>query len=209
MVVQCFFIFFSSLNAGIMHFIIQGHDLDLCVKAGLLAAQHSLQSHSAVPVSIMPESFTAEKVDEWARFSAADVGNVVWCFLFGYLSKRVFIRHLHLIWAQSALYKNSEVSKIYTRPRAQWTLLITGTHHSASFTSPSKKCGERHKSSFQQLKPDHALFVCPLWVASCYHQEAFTVEVIFVVDTCMFVMCRRVWCFYDLLCFQLLPNEFP
>ena len=155
-----FFIFFSSLNAGIMHFIIQGHDLDLCVKAGLLAAQHSLQSHSAVPVSITPESFTAEKVDEWARFSAADVGNVAWCFLFGYLSKRVFIRHLHLIWAQSALYKNSEVSKIYTRHRAQWTLLITGTHHSTSFAplptcTPSKtlnaeKCGECHESSFQQ-----------------------------------------------------------
>lgn len=60
-----------------MHFIIQGHDLDLCVKAGLLAAQHSLQSHSAVPASITPESFTAEKVYEWAQFTATDVGNVV------------------------------------------------------------------------------------------------------------------------------------
>ena len=80
-------------------------------------------------------------------------------FLFGYLSKRVFIRHLHLTRAWSALYKNNEVSKIYTRPRAQWTLLITGTHHSTSFASlptctPSKtlnteKCGECHESSFQ------------------------------------------------------------
>ena len=68
---------FFSLNAAMIHFIIQGHDLDLCVKAGLLAAQHSLQSHSAVPASITPASLSAEKVDEWARFTATHVGTIV------------------------------------------------------------------------------------------------------------------------------------
>ncbi|KAK7091812.1 hypothetical protein V1264_009448 [Littorina saxatilis] len=63
----------DCLNAGMMHFIIQGHNLDLSIKAGLMAAQHSLQSHSAVPASITPEGFTAEKVEEWARFKATDL----------------------------------------------------------------------------------------------------------------------------------------
>ncbi|XP_076437784.1 LOW QUALITY PROTEIN: uncharacterized protein LOC143276974 [Babylonia areolata] len=63
----------DCLNAAMMHFIVQGHDLDLCVKAGLLAAFHSLQSHNAVPASIIPSDFSAEKVEEWANFRATEM----------------------------------------------------------------------------------------------------------------------------------------
>nr|KAG5686679.1 hypothetical protein BaRGS_025998 [Batillaria attramentaria] len=67
----------DCLNAAMMHFIIQGHDLDLSVKAGLLAAQHSLQADSAVPASITPEMFTVERVLDWARFEATDLSHVL------------------------------------------------------------------------------------------------------------------------------------
>ncbi|XP_041361196.1 pseudouridine-metabolizing bifunctional protein C1861.05-like [Gigantopelta aegis] len=51
----------DCLAAAMIYNIIQGHDLDLCVRAGLLAAQHSLQSHHAVPASIIQSREMSEK----------------------------------------------------------------------------------------------------------------------------------------------------
>lgn len=56
-----------------IHFIIQGYDLDFCVKAGLMAAQHSLRSYDAVPISINEANFTHENIQQWAHFQAVDI----------------------------------------------------------------------------------------------------------------------------------------
>ncbi|XP_046583894.1 pseudouridine-metabolizing bifunctional protein C1861.05-like [Haliotis rubra] len=52
--------------AGVIDAIVKGHDLDLCIKAGLMAAQYSLQSHHAVPTTILPEAFSSDRVEKWA-----------------------------------------------------------------------------------------------------------------------------------------------
>ncbi|XP_071106358.1 uncharacterized protein [Haliotis cracherodii] len=56
----------DCLAAGVIDAIVKGHDLDLCIKAGLMAAQLSLQSHHAVPNTIRPEAFTTDRVKQWA-----------------------------------------------------------------------------------------------------------------------------------------------
>ncbi|PVD31867.1 hypothetical protein C0Q70_07291 [Pomacea canaliculata] len=63
----------DCLNGTMIHFIIQGYGLDFCVKAGLMAAQHSLRSYDAVPISINEANFTHEKIQQWAHFQAVDI----------------------------------------------------------------------------------------------------------------------------------------
>jgi hypothetical protein len=49
-----------------IHGIVQGHDPDLCVKAGLMAALMSLKSFHAVPPTITPDKLTSDKIRTWA-----------------------------------------------------------------------------------------------------------------------------------------------
>lgn len=56
----------DCLAATMIHGIVQGHDPDLCIKAGLMAAQMSLRSYTPVPASITPERVTLDKVKQWA-----------------------------------------------------------------------------------------------------------------------------------------------
>lgn len=44
-------------------FIIQGFSPDICVKAGILAAQYSLQSQYAISPAVLPENFTPENIE--------------------------------------------------------------------------------------------------------------------------------------------------
>ncbi|OWF38530.1 pseudouridine-metabolizing bifunctional protein C1861.05-like [Mizuhopecten yessoensis] len=66
----------DCLTAGIISGIIQGHDIELCVKTGLLAAQMSLQSFDAVPTTVNPDSLILSKVMAWAPWQPTiqDVG---------------------------------------------------------------------------------------------------------------------------------------
>lgn len=63
----------DSLAATMAFFIIRGHPPDLCVKAGLLAAHLSLQSPDAIPITIDPENFTPENVEDCIQCEAKDI----------------------------------------------------------------------------------------------------------------------------------------
>ncbi|XP_076083091.1 uncharacterized protein LOC143054088 isoform X1 [Mytilus galloprovincialis] len=52
----------ATMISGIVH----GHDPDLCVKAGLMAAQMSLKSYQAVPPNISPKKINLDRVKIWA-----------------------------------------------------------------------------------------------------------------------------------------------
>ena len=67
------FVLSSSLAATMAFFIIRGHPPDLCVKAGLLAAHLSLQSPDAIPITIDPENFTPENVEDCIQCEAKDI----------------------------------------------------------------------------------------------------------------------------------------
>lgn len=56
----------DCLAAAMIHGIVQGHDTDLCVKAGLMAALMSLKSFHAVPPTITPDKLTLDKIRTWA-----------------------------------------------------------------------------------------------------------------------------------------------
>lgn len=67
-----FFLFFS-FAAAMASFVIRGHSPDLCVKAGILAAQYSLQSQDAVAPTVFPENFTPENVDDCILLESRDI----------------------------------------------------------------------------------------------------------------------------------------
>ncbi|VDI34759.1 pseudouridylate synthase / pseudouridine kinase [Mytilus galloprovincialis] len=52
----------ATMISGIVH----GHDPDLCVKAGLMAAQMSLKSYQAVPPNISKKKINLDRVKIWA-----------------------------------------------------------------------------------------------------------------------------------------------
>ena len=54
-------------------FIIQGFSPDICVKAGILAAQYSLQSQDAIAPAVFPENFTPENVEDCIPWKAKDI----------------------------------------------------------------------------------------------------------------------------------------
>lgn len=68
MLLVCF-----SFAAAMASFIIQGYSPDICVKAGILAAQYSLQSRDAVSPSVFPENFTPENVESCIPWDANDI----------------------------------------------------------------------------------------------------------------------------------------
>lgn len=63
----------DSFAAAMASFVIRGHSPDLCVKAGILAAQYSLQSQDAVAPTVFPENFTPENVDDCILLESRDI----------------------------------------------------------------------------------------------------------------------------------------
>lgn len=62
-----------SFAAAMASFIIQGFSPDICVKAGILAAQYSLQSQDAIAPAVFPENFTPENVELCIPWDANDI----------------------------------------------------------------------------------------------------------------------------------------
>ncbi|XP_052089369.1 uncharacterized protein LOC127726068 [Mytilus californianus] len=62
----------ATMISGIVH----GHDPDLCVKAGLMAAQMSLKSYQAVPPNISPKKLNLDRVRIWAPWQPQRVKHV-------------------------------------------------------------------------------------------------------------------------------------
>ena len=62
-----------SFAAAMASFIIQGHSPVICVKAGILAAQYSLQSQDAISPAVFPENFTLENVESCIPWDANDI----------------------------------------------------------------------------------------------------------------------------------------
>jgi len=54
-------------------FIIRGFSPDICVKAGMLAAQYSLQSQDAIAPTVFPENFTPENVEDCIPWEPNDI----------------------------------------------------------------------------------------------------------------------------------------
>ena len=69
------FLFFLSFSfaAAMASFVIQGFAPDICVKAGILAAQYSLQSQDAIAPAVFPENFTPENVEVCIPWDAKDI----------------------------------------------------------------------------------------------------------------------------------------
>lgn len=63
----------DSFAAAMASFIIQGFSPDICVKAGILAAQYSLQSQDAIAPAVFPENFTPENVEDCIPWDAKDI----------------------------------------------------------------------------------------------------------------------------------------
>ncbi|PFX11514.1 Pseudouridine kinase, partial [Stylophora pistillata] len=63
----------DSFAAAMASFIIQGHSPVICVKAGILAAQYSLQSQDAISPAVFPENFTLENVESCIPWDANDI----------------------------------------------------------------------------------------------------------------------------------------
>ncbi|KAL9961537.1 hypothetical protein ACROYT_G030495 [Oculina patagonica] len=63
----------DSFAAAMASFIIQGFSPDICVKAGILAAQYSLQSQDAIAPAVFPENFTPENVELCIPWDANDI----------------------------------------------------------------------------------------------------------------------------------------
>ena len=66
-------LFSFSFAAAMASFIIRGHSPDLCVKAGMLAAQYSLQSQDAIAPAVFPENFTPENVEDCISWEPKDI----------------------------------------------------------------------------------------------------------------------------------------
>lgn len=62
-----------SFAAAMASCIIQGHSPVICVKAGILAAQYSLQSQDAISPAVFPENFTPENVESCIPWDANDI----------------------------------------------------------------------------------------------------------------------------------------
>lgn len=62
-----------SFAAAMASCIIQGHSPVICVKAGILAAQYSLQSQDAISPAVSPENFTPENVESCIPWDANDI----------------------------------------------------------------------------------------------------------------------------------------
>lgn len=63
----------DSFAAAMASFVIRGHPPDLCVKAGLLAAHYSIQSQDAIAITVNPENFTPENVEDCIDCKANDI----------------------------------------------------------------------------------------------------------------------------------------
>ena len=63
----------SSFAAAMTAFIVQGYPPDICVKAGMLGAQYSLESEDAVSSAVFPENFTMENIMDSIPWEAIDV----------------------------------------------------------------------------------------------------------------------------------------
>lgn len=63
----------DSFAAAMASFIIRGLSPDICVKAGMLAAQYSLQSQDAIAPTVFPENFTPENVEDCIPWEPRDV----------------------------------------------------------------------------------------------------------------------------------------
>lgn len=63
----------DSFAAAMASCIIQGHSPVICVKAGILAAQYSLQSQDAISPAVFPENFTPENVESCIPWDANDI----------------------------------------------------------------------------------------------------------------------------------------
>jgi len=63
----------DSFAAAMASFIIRGFSPDICVKAGMLAAQYSLQSQDAIAPTVFPENFTPENVEDCIPWEPNDI----------------------------------------------------------------------------------------------------------------------------------------
>ncbi|XP_033120671.1 pseudouridine-metabolizing bifunctional protein C1861.05-like [Anneissia japonica] len=61
----------DCLASGVMAGILQGHEPDICIKGGLLAANHSIRSLKTVPDSIRSQDFSVESIKNWAPWTPA------------------------------------------------------------------------------------------------------------------------------------------